>query len=476
MKRTALTSELPDGFPVRLNSRTKVYDGGRTVVGGSPTTAAFLSDAARRMLDGRDLRVRDAGTRTLTDRLLELGIADPVVDQLAPIGTGSVTVVIPVRDRPGQLDVLLGSVPDGVRVIVVDDYSTEPAAIAMTAAAHGADVVRHPVNLGPAAARNTGLERVRTPYVAFVDSDVVLEPDTLPILLRHFHDPKVALVAPRILGRSATGRETWITRYENGRASLDLGRHPALVRPRAPVSWVPSACVVARVAALGDGFDADMRVGEDVDLVWRLAGQGWRVRYEPRALVRHEHRSRLAEWWTRKLYYGTGAEPLAVRHGSTVAPAVLSPWAATLAAAVLVQRRWSLATAGLVALTAARRIAGRVRASDQAGRISARLTTEGAVAALSQTSALLLRHWWPAAVAGSVFSRRLRRALVYAAVLDSGIEYVRTGTDLDPLRFAVARRLDDVAYGTGVWLGALRRRSPKCLLPDVRRTAKEPPQ
>ena len=29
------------------------------------------------------------------------------------------------------------------------------------------------------------------------------------------------------------------------------------------------------------GFDPDLRVGEDVDLVWRLLDEGWRVRYEP---------------------------------------------------------------------------------------------------------------------------------------------------------------------------------------------------
>ncbi|MFW6090495.1 MAG: mycofactocin system glycosyltransferase, partial [Actinomycetota bacterium] len=221
-------------------------------------------------------------------------------------------------------------------------------------------------------------------------------------------------------------------------------------------------------AALGDGFDARMRVGEDVDLVWRLARQGWRVRYEPATAAHHENRPGLAEWWARKLYYGTGAQPLAERHGSDVAPAVLSPWATAFAAAALMQRRWSLTVAAGATLFAWHRIAGRLRASDHASRIGLRLTAGGAAAALMQASALLLRHWWPAAAAGSVISRRLRRALVVAAVADSAIEYLRTDTDLDPLRFAVARRLDDVAYGTGVWLGALRRRSVRCLLPDVK--------
>lgn len=468
------SDELPQGFRVRLNPRTRVYDDGRTVVGGAPPTAAFLTEAAGRMLSRREITVRDAGSRALADRLLELGMADPVVDELPPVGLDSVTVVIPIRDRPGQLDHLLRSIPDDVRVVVVDDCSADPEAISAVATGHEAVVVRHPENLGPAAARNTGLEQVRTTYVAFIDSDIVVEPDTLGILLRHFSDPKVALVAPRILGRRSSGRDTWVTRYENGRASLDLGRHPALVKPRAPVAWLPSACVVARVSALSDGFDPGMRVGEDVDLVWRLARQGRRVRYEPAAAVHHENRARLVAWWTRKLYYGTGAQPLAERHGSDVAPAVLSPWATAFAAGVLVQRRWSLAAGGLVAMGAWYRITKRVGASDQSGRIGLRLTAGGATAALMQTSALMLRHWWPAAAVGSVFSRRLRRAVVAAAVVDSVIEYVRTDSDLDPVRFAVARRLDDLAYGTGVWLGALRRRSVRCLLPDVSQSRKRP--
>ena len=82
---------------------------------------------------------------------------------------------------------------------------------------------------------------------------------------------------------------------------------------------------------------------------------------------------------------------------------------------------------------------------------------------------LLLRHWWPAAAVGAVFSVRLRRALAVAAVADTVIEWRRLDPDLDPVRFAVALRLDDAAYGTGLWAGAVRARSPRSLLPHVRR-------
>jgi len=49
------------------------------------------------------------------------------------------------------------------------------------------------------------------------------------------------------------------------------------------------------------------------------------------------------------------------------------------------------------------------------------------------------------------------------------IEYARTKPRLDPVRFALARRLDDASYGAGVWWSAIRARSPKALLPDLRR-------
>ena len=45
---------------------------------------------------------------------------------------------------------------------------------------------------------------------------------------------------------------------------------------------------LARSCALSGGFDERLRYGEDVDLVWRIAGLGWRIRYAPEVLVHHQ--------------------------------------------------------------------------------------------------------------------------------------------------------------------------------------------
>ena len=459
---------LPDGFTVRLSRHTRVVDDGAVLVGGSPIRISRLTPRARPHLRQGLLTVSDAASRALADHLLESGLADPVVSSSPDVDPSLATVVVPVRDRPRQLDRLLASLDgSGHHVIVVDDASADPRAVAAVAARHGAELVVLDENVGPAGARNAGLARVATPFVVFVDSDVVVEANAIPLLLRHFADPRLAMIAPRVLGFEAPGAN-WITRYEDARSSLDVGHEASIVRPRSRVTWLPAACLAARVDALGAGFDPSLRVAEDVDLVWRLVEAGHRVRYEPGAVVRHDHRATLRGWLGRKFTYGTGADLLAVRHPRDIAPVVLAPWAVGVLVALGAQRRWSLPVAiALLAVTVVR-IERRASAVRHPYRLAARLTADGFVTAIAQGFALLLRHWWPLTAIGCLVSRRVRRAVVVAAVADTAWELARTRPRLDPLRFGLARRLDDAAYGAGVWWSAIRGRSPRALLPDLR--------
>ncbi len=341
-----MTNRLPDGFTVRLNRDVRAQDDGAALIGGWPSRALYLTELARSMIADGTVHVNDPRTAQFARMLMDAGMADPVLNELPDPPHAEVTVVVPVRDRPEALDRLLASIRTGVPTLVVDDGSAHPELIAAVVERRSAELVPLPVNVGPAAARNEGLRRVSTRFVAFVDSDMVLDSDTIPMLLRHFADPLVALVAPRIVGL-AEGRANWIGRYENARSSLDMGEHSSLVRPLSPLAWLPAACMVARVDALGDGFGPGMRVAEDVDLVWRLADGGWRIRYEPAVQAHHEHRASLPAWFSRKAYYGTGAHLLAQRHPLNIAPAVLPPWSVALLMALLAQRRWSVPAAAL---------------------------------------------------------------------------------------------------------------------------------
>ncbi len=469
---------LPDGTVVRLDPRVRRRDGGATMLGGSPLRLVRLQPRARDLLRGDRFVVRDAVTAALAARLLDGGLAhpdpalpDPVHPEPEGTPTGQLTVVVPVRDRPVELDRLLGALraePDtaDVPVLVVDDGSVDPAAVTATAARHRARVLRHATARGPAAARNAGLRAATTELVAFLDSDCVPLPGWAAPLVGHTADPRLALVAPRITALPADGGG-WVEPYEAAVSALDMGPDPAPVAPGTAVSYLPSAAMVARRAALGDGFDESMRVAEDVDLVWRLVAAGWRVRYEPSAAVAHEHRSATGEWLRRRAFYGTGAALLAARHGAAVAPLVLSPWSAAAWALALTGRRSGVLACAAVLAVATDRLAPRLARPGEPAPVglAALLVVRGSAAAGKTLARSLTRHHWPLAVAAAAVSRRARHGVAAAAVADAVLAWWPHRGRVGLLRFAAGRRLEDLAYGAGLWWGALRARDARALLP-----------
>ncbi|NKX56577.1 mycofactocin biosynthesis glycosyltransferase MftF [Arthrobacter mobilis] len=451
---------LPNGFEIRLRDNLIVADRGRLLVGGSPIRTVRLSSRARTLLADGGLAVDGPATASLARRLLDGNLAEPVLDRVE-VSLADLTVIIPVRDRVEQLDRCLAALAP-LQVIVVDDASEDAIAVSRVVRQHGARLVSLSRNLGPAGARNAGLAQVDTPLVAFVDSDVEAGAGALLDLARHCADPQLALVGPRVVGVARTDRPRWFERYDAAASSLDLGRAGGPVRPGAELGWLPSACLVGRTALLRGGFQDTWRVAEDVDFVWRLVDAGHVVRYDPTVEVCHDIRPSAQAWLGRKVLYGTGGASLAARHGDKVAPAVLSVPMAVGAAALLQRRWWSVPVAAAVVAATARSLRTRLPADNGTTIIAIQLAVRGLGWAVRQESSLLLRHWWPAAAVGAFVSRSIRRTLVTAVAVDL-VLFLRERSGVGPLTALICRRLDDLAYGTGLWWGALRRLDSRCL-------------
>ena len=456
------STPLPGSFSLNEDASTQEFDGGTVLLGGSPLRLFRISDRAQRMVarwksGGSVGPRRDA--QLLARRLVSAG-AFTAQPGGATFGPGDVTVVVPVHDRPAQLDRLLRTL-DGLACVVVDDASTDAAATKEIAEEHGARLVGLATNVGPAGARNAGLAAVRTPLVAFVDSDCRPAAGWLHPLLGHFDDPLVAAVAPRIVPEPRRGGLEALPR-----SSLDRGAAPGLVRPGSRVPFVPSAALLVRVDAVDgpDLFDPALRGGEDVDLVWRLGEIGWDVRYEPSSNVIHEGPASLGAFLSRRAFYGTTAAPLARRHGDALTPVHVSGWSLAVWTLLLV-RRPTLALAVLAASTAllARRLRGLVR---DPVRVATHIAGGGTTRAALPTLASLTRTWSPALVLGLAF-RRTRRvsavALLLPALADASTD---TGAS-DPVRAVALHVADDIAYGTGIWIGCARERIITPLIPRV---------
>jgi len=457
----------------RLDRSVRSFDAGRLLLGGSPATAFRLTDAGARWLDGLLVGSADGdgpveprpGEDRLLRRLVEVGVVHPEPEAGPRTEWPRVTMVVPVRDRPGELAALLDSVersgegPD--QVVVVDDGSRDPAVHRSVAAAYGARVERIDASAGPGAARHAGVRAADHEVVVFVDSDVEVGPGWLSGLVAHLGDDGVVAVAARVRSAAVPG---WIGEYEQRNGPLDLGADPGPVGPGRRIGHVPAALLLVRRDAYlrVGGFDADLRVGEDVDLVWRLAAAGGAVRHEPRVVVDHRPRADLRSWWSQRFGYGTSAAALDERHPGSVPPWRSSWWSlAVVAAALAGHPVAAVLTATTTALPLVRRLSGVPPVA------AVRIGLEGHVAAGASFARASVRVWWPPLLL-ALFVRPTRRPAARLLAAAVAVRWWNRGAPL-PVRDIPLAVADDVAYGAGVWVGCLQQSRWGPLLPLVRR-------
>ena len=431
---------------------------GNGVLAGSPLTYFGVTDAGSKILDAIETNSElPQNHGQLTERLLATGAVHPVPDSIAPLS--DITVVIPAFITNTESHVYLQELVAalvGLAIIIVDDASPHPIDI------DGAHVIRHETNKGPAAARNTGIAIVTTKVVACVDTDVIVTAKQVAILAAYVIDSDVGAVAPRI---TCVNDGTFIGEFESHHSPLDLGSVPALVRPMSRVSYLPATVLVCNVQLLRavGGFDDSIRMGEDVDLVWRFIENGISCRYVPSIECPHKARQSIRKMMKQRYDYGTSAALLDARHPRAASP--LRAHALLLVTAITVLMGYVFFAIILVVPTLAYFVV-----SLRSTSIPVRTRTRLAWKALTSTTRLLaraiMRAWWPLFFIATFVSLRLGAMFTFSAFVPPLFGLVRNKPG-HPFRYLVMRILDGMAYGMGVWVGALRARSLRCLLPVI---------
>jgi glycosyltransferase involved in cell wall biosynthesis len=153
--------------------------------------------------------------------------------------TSAVTVIVPGYDVAAYAGEALDSLRAQTRTdwtaILVDDASTDETGALFDAAAADDDrfrVVHHPAQQGLGAARNSGLDLVRTPFVGFLDADDRLTPRALE----------------RLVGTlTASGSDFALGAYVRLRPDTAGGYTPGIVQP-----WVAAATAPTRLGTTLD--------------------------------------------------------------------------------------------------------------------------------------------------------------------------------------------------------------------------------
>jgi hypothetical protein len=249
--------------------------------------------------------------------------------------------------------------------------------------------------------------------------------------------------------------------FEQRFSPLDLGAQSALVVPNGTVSYVPSACLVVRRASFGAGFDESLRVGEDVDFVWRLHDEGWLVRYVADVVVSHRARASWASWWRQRVRYGQSSSELAKRHGDRLAPIRVDTW--TLLA-------WTSALAGkpIIGLRVVNAARAQLRqrflnTTDDASNVATELVGRGMLRAGGPLARAVVRQFGLLVLAVAVHPKLRRKSLILYAV---GTAWRWRSSRVRASDVPIAM-VDDAAYGVGLLSGAVKSRTLKALTPHI---------
>ena len=241
-----------------------------------------------------------------------------------------VSVVVATRDRPERIAACLRSLLSldypHFEIIVVDNAPSTDATAKLIEQTYGNLAQVHYVREdrpGNSWARNAGLMQAKAEIVAFVDDDVILDSHWLAEMVRGFGAAEnVACVTGMIVpAQLDTPSQVWIEQYGGfskgfTRRIFDMAGN----RPRSPLypynagifgSGANMAFKTSVLREIG-GFDPGLgggssaRGGEDLAAYFDVVSRGYRLVYEPAAIVRHWHYQEY-ERLCRQVYgYGMG--------------------------------------------------------------------------------------------------------------------------------------------------------------------------
>ncbi len=204
-----------------------------------------------------------------------------------PQAAPRISVIMPVYNAERLLGECLAALraSEGAEyeLLIVDDSSTDRSR--EIAAVAGCRVIPGGGRLGPAGARNCGVEAATGDVLFFVDSDVMVRPDTLRRLAAAFAedatlDGVIAVQAPAMRLRNACSRykNLWMYYTYARRAGEDV-----------PLFYTTAAAIRRQAFVDSGGFDLNYTNPnvEDTDFGQKLAQQGYRIRVLPDLEVEH---------------------------------------------------------------------------------------------------------------------------------------------------------------------------------------------
>lgn len=208
------------------------------------------------------------------------------------IALSDVTVIVPTLNESANIRRFLSALPPEIALIVVDSSDDETPDLIEAQRPERTRVIRTKANIP--VARQLGAATASTTWLLFTDADVRFTPGYFKAL---GSEPVGAAVAGLV---GSKGTEDGFPLY-----------HRWFVRGQAILMsfGIPAATgsnMLVRADALDHvgGFDSELSVNEDTELMFRIARAGYRVDFRPDLTVQSFDHRRLEAGLIRKIAHG----------------------------------------------------------------------------------------------------------------------------------------------------------------------------
>ncbi len=215
------------------------------------------------------------------------------VDETFKITRGELTVVVPTKNEAANIETFLRRVPNDVSLVVVDASTDATPDIVQRERPKETTRVIH-VESNIPMARQIGAAAATTPWLLFTDADVWLH--------SAYFDRLGAIDLPADCGGIVGAKGTvggfgayhrWFIRGQGALMALGI-----------PAASGSNMLVRREALDVVGGFDLELSVNEDTELMFRLARWGWTIEFCPELVALAFDHRRLETGLARKVLHG----------------------------------------------------------------------------------------------------------------------------------------------------------------------------
>lgn len=195
------------------------------------------------------------------------------------------------------LNSLLATDYPNLKIIVIDNGSTDGSAEFITSNYPNVKVIKHDHNYGYARAYNLVIDAIQSEYIVLLNNDILVEPSWLKELVSYAENDDVAAIAPKMkflhdktrINAAGGNCDLYGVGWNRGNGEVDMGQYDAVQE----VFYGNGAALLVKKKVwreIGPFDERYFMYGEDLDWCWRARLKGYKIIYVPYAEVYHHWR------------------------------------------------------------------------------------------------------------------------------------------------------------------------------------------